>query len=88
MFVSIINAGVYRTGISERSGVIKTTESNKYHICHYWYILDKDFKYESCICNGCYGLMQKAIYFSDVAIVSIKRSDAGLISGVWAKRMQ
>ena len=66
MFVSVTNAGVYRTGISERSDVIKTTESNKYHICHYWYILEKDFKYESYICNDCYGLMQKAIYFSDV----------------------
>ena len=88
MFVSVTNAGVYRTGISERSDVIKTTESNKYHICHYWYILEKDFKYESYICNDCYGLMQKAIYFSDVAIVSIKRSDTELISGVWAKRMQ
>ena len=77
-----------RTGISERRDVIKTTESNEYHICHYWYILDKDFKYESYIFNGCDGLMQKAIYLSGVAIVSIKRRDIELISGIWAKRIQ
>ena len=79
---------MYRTDISERRDVIKTTESNEYHICHYWYILDKDFKYESYIFNGWDGLMQKAIYLSGVAIVSIKRRDIELISGIWAKRIQ
>ena len=33
------------------------------------------FKYEPYLRNGCHGLMQKAINFNDVAIVSIKGSD-------------
>ena len=33
------------------------------------------FKYEPYLCNGCHGLMQKAINFNDVAIISIKESD-------------
>ena len=37
--------------------------------------LDKCFKYEPYLCNGCHDLMQKAIDFNDVATVSIKGSD-------------
>ena len=47
----------------------------KSNICHYWYFLDKNFTYEPCLCNGCHDLMQKAMNFNDVAIVSVKRND-------------
>ena len=40
-----------------------------------WYFLDKNFKYEPYLCNGCHDLMQKAMNFNDVAIVSVKGSD-------------
>ena len=30
------------------------------------------FKYEPYLCNGCHGLMQKAVSFNDVAIVYVK----------------
>ena len=30
------------------------------------------FNYKPCLCSGCHDLMQKAINFNDVAIVSIK----------------
>ena len=32
-------------------------------------------KYEPYRCNGCHDLMQKAMNFNDVAIVSIKEND-------------
>ena len=32
-------------------------------ICHYWYFLDKNFKNEPYLCNGCHDLMQKAMNF-------------------------
>ena len=35
----------------------------------------KVFKYEPYLCNFCHALMQKAIDFIDVAIVSVKGSD-------------
>ena len=44
-------------------------------ICHYWCFLDKNFSYQPHLCNGCHDLMQKAMSFNDVAIVSIKGSD-------------
>ena len=64
-----------RIDISEGIDINKTNASKEYDICHYWYLLDKGFKYEPCICNGCHDLMQKAMNFSDVAILSIKRRD-------------
>ena len=35
----------------------------------------KSFKYEPYLCNVCHDLMQKALNFSDAAIVSMKESD-------------
>ena len=37
--------------------------------------LNKGFKYEPYLCNGCQDLMRKAMNFDDVAIVSVKGSD-------------
>ena len=64
-----------RIDISEGIDINKTNASKECDICHYWYFLDKNFNYESYFCNGCHNLMQKAINFNDVAIVSIKGND-------------
>ena len=47
----------------------------KYDICHYWYFKVIGFKYKRYLCNDSHGLMQIAMNFNDVAIVSVKRSD-------------
>ena len=65
-----------RIDISEGIDINKSSDKSKEcHIYHYWYFLDKYFNYESHLCNGCHDLMQKAMSFNDVAIVSIKGSD-------------
>ena len=61
--------------ISEGIDINKNTASKERGICHYWYFSDKNFKYEPYLCNDCHDLMQKAIIFNDVAIVSIKGGD-------------
>ena len=61
--------------ISEGIDINKTSASKECDICHYWYFLDKDFSYEPYLCNRCHDLMQKAMNFNDVAIVSIKGND-------------
>ena len=38
-------------------------------------VTSKNFKYEPCLCNGCDDLMQKAMNFNNVAIVSIIGND-------------
>ena len=61
-----------RIDISKRIDINKTSGSKKCNICHYWYFLDKNFNHEPYLCNGCHDLMQKAMNFNDVVIVSIK----------------
>ena len=64
-----------RIDIFEGIDINKTNASKECDICNYWYFLNKKFKYEPCLCNGCHVLMQKAINFNDAAIVSVKGSD-------------
>ena len=53
----------------------KTNKSRKYDISHHLHFLDKNFNYEKYLCNVGLDLMQKALNFNDVAIVSIKGND-------------
>ena len=61
--------------ISEGIDINKTSPSKECDICHFWHFLDKNFSYELYFCNGCHDIMQKAMNFNDVAIVSIKGND-------------
>ena len=65
--------------ISEGIDLSKSNDKSKEcDICHYWYYLDKNlvlFSYQPHLCNGCHDLMQKAMSFNDVAIVSVKGND-------------
>ena len=61
------------TDVSEEIDINKTNASKESDICHYWYFLDKNFKYEQY--HSKYELMQKAMNFNDAAIVSVKGSD-------------
>ena len=61
-----------RIDISEGIDVDKTNKSKECNICHYWYFLDKNFDYDPYLCNGFHDLMQKAMSFKNIAIVSIK----------------
>ena len=61
-----------RIDISEGIDVNKTNASKECDIFHYWYFKNIGFKYEPYLCNSCHDLMQKAMNFNDVVIVSIK----------------
>ena len=43
------------------------------------------FKYEPYLCNGCHGLMQKAVSFNDVAIVYVKGNAHRIYFGYMSK---
>ena len=65
--------------ISEEIDINKSSNKSKEcHICQYWYFLDKNFSYQNYLYNGCHDLMQKAMNFNDVAIISIKDNDYGI----------
>ena len=61
-----------RIDISEGIDIEKTNKSKECKIYHYWYLKDIGFKYESHLCNGCHGLLQKAVSFNSIAIVYVK----------------
>ena len=43
-------------------------------LCHYWYFLDKSFRYGLYLCDGCYNMRQKCNKLKNVAIVHIKEN--------------
>ena len=45
-----------RIDVSERNDVNKTRKSKECHICHYWYFLNKVFKFQPNVCNWCHDL--------------------------------
>ena len=61
-----------RIDVSEEIDVNKTNLLKECDICHYWYFKNVGFRYESYLCNGCHHLMQRAINFQNVAIVTVK----------------
>ena len=52
-----------RIDISEGIVSNKTNASNKCNIYHYWYFLDKGFKYESYLCNDCHNRILMMLLF-------------------------
>ena len=60
-----------RIDISEGIDIDKTNASKECDICNYWYFTKISFKYEPYPCNGCHNLMQKAMNFNDIVIVSV-----------------
>ena len=55
-----------RIDISEGINTNVKNASKECDICHDWYLLDKNFKYEVYLCNGCHDLMQYAINFNPI----------------------
>ena len=43
-----------RLEVFEEFDVNKKRKSNECHICHYWYFIDKGFKFQPNVCNGCH----------------------------------
>ena len=64
-----------RTNFSEGIDVIKASEWKECDICHYWYILDKDFKFQANVCNICHDLLMMSMNHSNIAILNINGSD-------------
>ena len=52
-----------RNDISEGIDVNKTIESKGCKFCHYWYFLNKNFKYGPYLCDSCYNIVQRSIDF-------------------------
>ena len=55
--------------------VKKTSKSKEWNICHYSYFLNRGFKFQPDVYNGCHDLLMMSRNLSDIAILNIKGPD-------------
>ena len=60
-----------RIDILEGINVNKTSESKDCDVCHYFYFLDKGFKFQRYVCCGCHDLLMMSINLNGNAIWNI-----------------
>ena len=64
-----------RIDVSEGINVNTTSESKECGICHYWYFLDKGFKFQPNVYNGCCNVLMMSMNLSNIAIINIQGVD-------------
>ena len=57
-----------RIDISEETDINTTSASKECHICHYWYFLNNELKFQMCLCNRCHDLLILSINLSNIYI--------------------
>ena len=55
-----------RIDFSEGIDVNKTSASKECDICHYWYFLNKVFKFQTNLCNRYHDLFMMSMNHSDI----------------------
>ena len=58
--------------VSEEIDVNKTSASEEYELCPYWFFEDVGFKFEKHVCNGCHDLLTMAYGLENIATLSAK----------------
>ena len=61
-----------RIDVSEGIDIDKTSASKECDICHYWYFLNKGFKFQANVCNRCHDLLMMPVDLSDIATLKLK----------------
>ena len=64
-----------RIDASEGIDFNKTSKSKECDICQYWFLLEKGFKFQPNVCNGCHHLLLMSMNLSNIAILNIKSAD-------------
>ena len=57
-----------RIDVSKRIDINKTSASKECYICHNWHFLDKGFKFQPYVCNGCLDVLMISMNFSNITI--------------------
>ena len=75
-----------RSDVSEDIDVNKTSKSKEHDICHYWYFLDKEFKFQSDVSSWCHDVLMISMTLSNITILNIHSADyCCIISGISKK---
>ena len=73
----------HRIDVSEGIKINKTSASKECNIFHYWYILNKGFKFQTYENDRCHDLLIMSMNLSDIAILKIENADYHcIISGI------
>ena len=51
--------------------LIRRLHPKSFFICLYWYFLDKRFKLQLDVCNGCRDVLMMSMYFNHIALSNI-----------------
>ena len=62
----------HRIDVSEGIDVNKANGLLECIICHFWYNLDINFRFQLNACDACQELTQKAMIFNNATVVSVK----------------
>ena len=63
MFIKTLSVKYDRIDVYKGIDVSKTNGSREWIICHYWYFLVINFRFQPKVSNGCHNLMQTAVVF-------------------------
>ena len=67
-----------RIDVSEGIYANRTSGLRECIICHYWYFLKVNFRFQPEVCNSCHDLTLKDISCNDFATIYFKRNDYGI----------
>ena len=58
-----------RIDVSKGINVSKTNESKECNIFHWWFFLDKVFKFQPDVCNGCHDVSMMSMNLTDIVMI-------------------
>ena len=67
-----------RIDVSEGAALAKSNYSKKCTSCSY-YFFNHRFEFQDAVCNGCHDLTMLSVNISDIAVITIKNVDYGVL---------
>ena len=58
-----------RINVFEGIDINKTSASKDCDDCHFWYFLDKRYKFQPYVCNGCHDVLVMSMNLGDIPIL-------------------
>ena len=58
-----------RINVFEGIDINKTSASKDCDVCHFWYFLDKRYKFQPYVCNGCHDVLVMSMNLGDIPIL-------------------
>ena len=75
-----------RIEVFEGTDVNKTSASKECDVCHYWYFLNYNFKFQANACNRYHNILMMPVNPGEIAILKVKGSDYRCIISLISKK--